>query len=379
MNRKGGLMMKHRSLLIKILFFINICVAAGLIVSYLSGVISPGKFWYAAFFGLSYPLLLILNLLFALIWLISWNRFIFVSLITIAAGYNSLLAIYPVRFSGSGEIHGKKIRVVSFNIHNLYGINPKDTKPAIKDRIIGFLAGQQADIICLQEFYARGEDFSRTMTKYANSVNLDYFSFRNYHEFKNKNQIEAIATFSRFPVVNSGSFQLPGQSLFAIFSDLVLDRDTVRVYNLHLESIRFGKDDYSFYSGLTEPDIEESTPLQEGSKRIFWKLRRAFILRARQVDILKAHLATCRYPVILAGDFNDTPTSYTYHQLTRKLTDSFVESGRGLFMPTYAGNWPSFRIDYILHSDGFRSQAYELFRVDLSDHYPIAVNLVKTN
>jgi len=375
-NREYGKKMKHRSLLTKILFFLNLCAAAGLVVSYLAGVISPGKFWYAAFFGLAYPLLLILNIIFVIIWLITWNRLIFISLISIAAGYNNIQAIFPVRLSEPVEIPGRKIRIVSFNVHSLYGINPAVHAPEIKNRIVGFLAGQQADIICLQEFHANGEDFSRTMTGFAGSFHLKYFSFMNYREFENKRKIEAIATFSRFPVVNTGTFRLPGHSLFAIFSDLVIGRDTIRVYNLHLESIRFGKDDYTFYSGLTEPDIEENTTIQEGSKRIFWKLRKAFITRSKQVDILKGDIATCRYPVILAGDFNDTPASYTYHQLTRRLRDSFRESGRGLFMPTYAGNWPSFRIDYILYSGEFRSQAYKMFDVDLSDHYPIATNLL---
>jgi endonuclease/exonuclease/phosphatase (EEP) superfamily protein YafD len=108
-----------------------------------------------------------------------------------------------------------------------------------------------------------------------------------------------------------------------------------------------------------------------------WKLRKAFIIRSTQVNTLSAHIASCPYPVILSGDFNDTPSSYTYHQLVMKLTDSFVESGNGLFMNTYAGKFPSFRIDYILHSDWFRSVSYQTMQVDISDHYPIAATLYK--
>ncbi|MCX6267140.1 MAG: endonuclease/exonuclease/phosphatase family protein [Bacteroidetes bacterium] len=369
--------MKKRSILKTMLYFLNLCAVSCLLASYMSEFISPDKFWVLAFFGLAYPVFLIINIIFVIFWLITWNRFIFVSLIAILAGFNSLQAIYPVRFSKQESTSYSKVRIVSYNVHSLYGNEKPDSKQETKSKVTEFLARQNADIICVQEFFATGEDYSQTLSKFAKSIHLGYYSFKNYRELGNKRKINAIATFSRFPIVNSGCFRLPGRSHYAIFSDVIMGRDTVRVYNLHLESIRFGSADYSFYSNLTEPDVEEPSLIKEGSKRMLWKLRRAFILRSKQVLVLKEHLASCTYPVILSGDFNDTPTSFTYHQLTGKLTDSFIESGHGLFMSTYAGKFPSFRIDYILHSDKFRSISYHTSEVDLSDHFPITTTLVK--
>ncbi len=369
--------MKGRSVLKTILYFLNFIAVVCLLVSYLSGYISPDKAWILAFFGLSYPIFLIINLLFVFLWLIAWNRFIFVSLVAILIGFNNLRAIYPIVFSKPDYPQNVKIKIVSFNVHSLYGNQRADNQQETKSKVTEFLALQHADIICVQEFFAIGEDFSQTLLKFTNSIHLDYYSFKNYREFNNKLKINAIATFSRFPIVNFGCLRLPGRSHYAIFSDIVMNGDTVRVYNVHLESIRFGNEDYSFYSHLTEPDIEEGTPIKEGSKRMLWKLRKAFIIRSKQVNILSAHIASCPYPVILAGDFNDTPSSYTYHQLTKRLSDSFLESGHGLFKSTYAGKLPSFRIDYVLHSEAFRSVAYRTFEVNLSDHYPISTTLVK--
>jgi endonuclease/exonuclease/phosphatase family metal-dependent hydrolase len=369
--------MKGRSILKNILYFLNICAAASLAASYLAGFISPDTFWPLAFFGLSYPIFLIINIVFIILWLVTWKRFIFVSLVTILAGYQNLMAIYPLRLSDPEKLPLTKIKIVSYNVHSLYGNQKADSKKKTKSKVTEFLAGQRADIICVQEFFAIGEDFSQTLATFAGSIHLGYYSFKNYQEFSNKRKINAIATFSRYPIVNFGCFRLLDHSHFATFSDIVLNRDTIRVYNLHLESIRFGYEDYTFYSHLTEPDQEEITPIREGSKRMLWKLRKAFILRSKQVNILAEHIATCPYPVILAGDFNDTPSSYTYHQLTKRLKDSFIESGKGLFMPTYAGKLPSFRIDYVLHSEKFKSESYTKFNVDLSDHYPITTTLVK--
>jgi len=151
--------------------------------------------------------------------------------------------------------------------------------------------------------------------------------------------------------------------------------DTIRIYNLHLESIRFGNDDYSFYSQLTDPD-KDATPIKEGSKRMIWKMRKAFMLRSKQVHQLARHVKASPYPVILAGDFNDTPSSYTYHQLTTDLSDAYKEAGEKFMEGTYSGKLPSFRIDYILHSKEFHTLSYKKFDVDLSDHFPIAATMV---
>jgi endonuclease/exonuclease/phosphatase family metal-dependent hydrolase len=370
-------MMKGRSILKNIICFLNVCAVAGLFASYLSGYISPDRFWILAFFGISYPVLLIVNLLFVLFWLITWKRFVFVSLIIIVAGYHNLLAIYPIHFSHPEPLPGAKIKIVSYNVHSLYGNQIADNRQETKSKVTEFLARQDADIICVQEFFAIGEDFSQTLSKFANSIHLDYYSFKNYQDFNNKRKINAIATFSRFPIVNTGFLRLPDHGLYAIYSDMIMNGDTIRLYNLHLESIRFGNEDYSFYSHLTGPDPDEVIPIREGSKRMLWKLRKAFIIRSKQVDILTGQIASCPYPVILAGDFNDTPFSYTYHQLTKELNDSFIERGHGLFQSTYAGKFPAFRIDYILHSERFQAIAYTTFEVELSDHYPVTTTLVK--
>jgi len=100
------------------------------------------------------------------------------------------------------------------------------------------------------------------------------------------------------------------------------------------------------------------------------KLKTAYIKRAEQVDSISAHINNCPHPVIVCGDFNDTPVSYAYRKLTRGLKDAFITTGKGLGN-TYLGIFPSFRIDYILHSLDFVPLIFEKVNVELSDHYPI--------
>lgn len=354
-----------------LLYALNIGAAAALGASYLAGYISPEKAWILAFFGISYPVILAINLLFIVFWLITWKRFIFVSLATVIAGYSQLLAIFPLHLRPAATGNNRELAIVSFNVHSFGGPGKPGDRTKIKKQTASFVAGEKADIVCIQEFYSYGEDQPGILARFAGAAGLMHYDYRPYFDYKNKQKMSGFATFSRFPVISTGHLRLADGGRFALFSDLLIDSDTVRVYNVHLESIRFAQEDYSFYTTLTGPDEDEQTPIRQGSLRLLAKMKKAFITRAGQVDILKHHLSTCQHPVIIAGDFNDTPSSYTYRQLVPELSDSYVSSGSGLFGSTYAGKFPSFRIDYILYGKNFRSTGYRRSVSGLSDHYSI--------
>ena len=135
----------------------------------------------------------------------------------------------------------------------------------------------------------------------------------------------------------------------------------------------FSHDDYKYIDDL-QKDVQAEDV--EHSKNIVKRLKRAFIKRAKQAELIEYSISLSPYPVIVCGDFNDTPSSYTYNTVSKKLTDSFVESGNG-FGRSYVGAFPSFRIDYILHSDQFIAYNFKTIREELSDHYPIITSLEK--
>jgi endonuclease/exonuclease/phosphatase family metal-dependent hydrolase len=246
--------------------------------------------------------------------------------------------------------------------------------------VTDFLVQEYPDILCIQEFFLRSEDSLKVLQKFTSGLHADHYYMKNYVEIKDKRKIFAIATFSRFPMTGLGYLMTNNHNVFAIYTDVIMGHDIIRVYNIHLESIRFGKDDYSFYSQLTDQtrDQDNSFDLRQGIFNIFAKLKKAFLIRADQVDLLKGNIARSPYPVIVCGDFNDTPGSYTYHKMTTGFHDSFRKAGNGLLGNTYAGNFPSFRIDYILYDDSFTAYNYRKNSIDLSDHYPIQVFLKKT-
>lgn len=356
-----------------LMLVVNIFASTALLCSYAASFISPREFWLFAFFGIAYPIILSVNLLFIVFWLVQWNRMIFISLLTVLLGFGHVRAMFPFRFSEEETVR-VPLKVLSFNVHSLYGKQTGGSVSEARFRVTDFLAGEGADLVCIQEFYAIGEEYLKTLHKFSRSINLGYFYFKNYREFWQKTKINAIATFSRYPIAGEGFFRQEDKSTFGIFTDIVVKGDTIRVYNLHLESIRLGNDDYSFYSQLTDPAADEKN-FSKGSKKMIWKLKKAFILRSQQVETLRNHMNSCPYPVIICGDFNDTPTSFAYHQLSAGKKDAFISSGSEWIGSTYAGRFPAFRIDYILYDDHFSSVYYGRRDVELSDHYPIVAGL----
>jgi len=345
-----------------------------LLLSYAAGYISPAKFWIFAFFGIAYPVFLLLNIFFVLFWILLLKKYFLLSLVTILIGYDQMQSLVPFRFTGERNLPSGAMKVLTFNVHSLYGMTNHDYNPHTPSKVMDFIASEKPDILCIQEFYAVGQDYQKILEHVTSKIKIDHYFFHNYFDVTDMKKIDALAIFSKYPIVRTGSVTFMDRNTMAIFTDIIVNSDTFRVFNLHLESIRFGDEDYSFYSHLTIPN-GENVKITKGSMKIFGKLKKAFILRAEQVDIMKEQIRKSPYPVIVCGDFNDTPFSYTYHILEKGLNDSYRKAGEGLFGSTYAGKFPSYRIDYILFDDHFSAFNYIRYNTDLSDHFPVAVYL----
>lgn len=242
-----------------------------------------------------------------------------------------------------------------------------------RNNILSNLAEINPDILCLQEFYTSEEkgDFNN-IEAIKNLMKTKYFHCE-YTATLRELDHWGIATFSKYPIVNQGKIVFNTKSNnVCIYSDIVINQDTVRVYNIHLQSISFSKGDNKFLDDVFSKEQDAKDEIWN-SRRILRRLKRAFLMRAKQVEIVATHIKTCRYKIILCGDFNDTASSYAYQKLSKNLKDAFIEKGLG-FGRTYAGKWPQFRIDYILHSKQLRCNKFQRFDETFTDHYPITAS-----
>ncbi len=359
-----------KKLLYRILLGVNVFFAISLLMSYLAVIINPEDFALPAFFGLSYPYLLLINIILAVIWAMLLKLEALLSVVVIAIGFTHFSNyIQLTRPKGS---KADTFKVLSYNVRLFNYFENKNGTNSEK-KVLEFLKTQKADIICLQEFFISG-DPAKEESAIITELGGNYFSHVKILA-SGKNRYYGIATFSRFPIISRGEIIHPGSSSLSIYTDILIRNDTFRIYNNHLQSFRLRRMERSFIEEMTIPNEKEK--LGE-VKDISISLKKGFVRRAQQAQVLKNHINKSPFPVIVAGDFNDTPVSYTYRKIRNKLNDSFVNSGYGAGF-TYKGNYPPNRIDYILYDNALINSYFEIIKVRYSDHYPIVAYFRKKN
>jgi len=349
---------------------VNFIFSGALLISTLSAFISPAKFWILAFFGLASPYLLLINFGFIIYWSVLWRRLFLVSCIAIGLSSFQFSSFISFPFGAPHLKQGESsFRILSYNVRSFNRYNWLNDTSA-RNGIIGFIRKEQPSVICFQEFYTM-EMGSFTLEELSKMLINTEYKHICYTSGKHVKSHFGIATFSCFPIINKGVIKFENTQNVCIYSDLVIKNDTVRVYNNHLQSIRFIKEDYDFMDTLR---FEYSESQVKEIKGISYKLKDAFIKRAEQVDIISEHIRHSPYPVIVCGDFNDTPFSYTYHTMRGSLKDAFKVSGAGI-SNSYNGPFPSYRIDFILHSKDISSYDFMTNTILLSDHYPLECSM----
>jgi endonuclease/exonuclease/phosphatase family metal-dependent hydrolase len=364
---------KKRSWWHRFVLWINYAVIICLLLSYLAPYVSPFIFWPLAFFGIAYPIFLILNLLFVIYWLILWRMRFLYSFITILVGINMLFGYvqFNLKKTPDSAIRAKhKLKFMSFNT-KLFDLYNWSHNLETRSKIFDLLKSESPDIICMQEFYTSDKGPMQNLDTLVKFQRAKFFHSEYMVTLRGTDHW-GMATFSSYPIVNRGhiDFNVQGNN-GCIYTDIKIDEDTIRVYNTHLQSMHFSYRDYKYVESVL--DAKELGEMN-ASRTILRRLKWAFRRRAGQADIISEHIRACRYPVIVCGDFNDTPASYTYHTLSKGMKDAFLESGNG-FGQTYYGKFPSFRIDYVLHSKSILSWDFRTIISDLSDHYPVCCSI----
>lgn len=261
------------------------------------------------------------------------------------------------------------LKVMSYNV-KLFDLYNRPHNIVTRNKIIELIKDQSPNIICLQEFYTDDTNTFNTLDTLLKTLQA-----KNYHTEYLKTVLEkhhfGLATFSTYPIINRDRVAIFSErDNGCIYTDVKIGNDTLRIYNIHLQSIHLSNVVYidSVLKTRTREIFEHST------KNIISKLFGAFRKRAPQADEVVQHMKNCRYPIIVCSDLNDTPSSYTYRTVKNNLADAFKETGMG-FGETYAGKIPFLRIDYIFHSTNLKAIEFNVIPEKLSDHYPICSKL----
>ena len=341
---------------------INFIIVIALFIAYLAVYISPEKYWMPSLFGLAYPFILTGNVFFIGFWLLFKPRYLLLSLIAIVIGWG-FVSRY-VQLNGE-EIEAGDVKIISYNVRYFVGDENLSQKECA-NKIVTFLDEQNADIICLQEARLRKKsifNLPKTVKKLGSI---------NHYQYARSSTTYGSVTMTRYPIINMGEIRFDESRNMTIYTDVIINDDTVRIFNVHLQSYKIDPNKYSIIDSL---GVNQEQDLKE-VREMSYKFKKAFQMRAGQVREIRKYIDNSPFDVIVCGDFNDTPVSFAYQKIKGDLTDAFVNSGKGLGR-TYIGKLPSFRIDNIFHSDNFESYNFQTYDFRLSDHLPISCELVR--
>lgn len=334
--------MKNLGLIDKFIFILNSLFATLLLLSYLNYYISPNTITFFSLISLVIPVLIVINLLFAVYWLIRLKKQILLSLFVLAIGYQYIAKFYT--FREKEVLMTDDVKIMSYNVRmfNLYNwINEKN----VDEKIYDFINAKDPDILCIQEYHS----------SLKKGLKYPY----EYVKISNENNHFGHAIFSKFKIINSGSLNFSNSGNNAIFADIIKNRDTIRVYNIHLESLNLSpKEDYF---------------TQENSEKFRRRVEKAFKIQENQAILIADHIKKTNLKSIICGDFNNTAFSWVYHHLKKGKNDAFEVAGKG-FGRTYDYKLPV-RIDYILTDDLIKVNNFKTYEVKFSDHFPIMARI----
>ena len=334
--------MKNLSLFDKFVFFVNSLLAGITLVSFSSYYISPNSVPFISFTSLLIPLFIVLNTLFIIYWALRLKKQLFISVITLLIGFQYVSSFYS--FNEKKVLLANDLKLMSYNVRmfNLYNwIDEKD----IDQKIFDFINSKDPDILCLQEFHSAKKVGFKFPYKYVKTA-------------KNQNHFGQ-AIYSKYKIINRGSLDFKNSNNNAIFIDILKGKDTLRVYNVHLETLRI------------IPKEEKLS--QENTERLKQRIEKAFTTQEKQIALILKSLEGLQHKSIICGDFNNTAFSWAYKKLKNGKNDAFEEAGEG-FGNTFDFPFP-FRIDFILPDKTIKINNFKTFHVKYSDHFPIMARL----
>lgn len=345
----------------KVLRWANLLWILLTLLTYLSPYINPQTFWPFALLGSLFPWLLLGNFLFVLLWVILRSPYFLMSVACLLIGWGNIQTFIGLAGTSKAEPLKQQLKVLTYNLYGLRLLPDKGRTTRGKDdqEYLAYLDAsvRPIDLWCVQE------SSHSISPQHASHLDLTHHHALKYHK---------TGIFSRYPILEKGELIKSERGNQSVWTDINVNGTRIRVYSIHLASTKISS---------TAQRLAEEGDLQEREtwrdiRSVIGSYKRASQLRAKEALEIAKHIAASPYPVIVCGDFNETPVSFVYRTIrqAKQLQDAFVQAGRGVGT-TYGGVLPALRIDYILVDPFFTVRSHEIQRVLFSDHYPVSCTL----
>ncbi len=338
------------------------CSVGGLWLSAASQYVSPATFRYAAVMGLSFPVWLVGTAFFLVFSLLFARRTAWISALGLLSCVMSIRCYVPVNLPSPPP--RRSIRVLTYNTMQ-FGAAAHDEHD--RNAVAAYMLKSDADIICYQE----GHTTPKEWEKYIIPLLRKTYPYRDTTSFASYNNL---GCFSKYPIVSSELVYRTGFNASLAYKIVCDGGDTLLVVNNHFASNRLNPEDRKIYKQMVKDP--EDAPMKRGVRLLVKKVTDAAVLRAGQADSVSKYIATHRqnYPVIVCGDFNDTPISYCRKKMAKGMTDAYVATGMGVGR-SFNRDAIFVRIDNMFCSPDLKPYGAHVDNsINVSDHYPLYCN-----
>ncbi len=354
----------------------NITVAILFLLGCYASYFNPTTFWFLGLLTLGLLYFFAILLIFIIFWLFVKWKFMLIGIITFAIAWQPLCQIIKIKQGDDFKVAKlpTSLRVMSWNVEH-FDILEHKTHPERKQEMFDIIKKYSPDVACFQEMV--GGDFDSTAINYVPDIAKElnykyyYYSYDKRDDFDSKHHY-GIITFSRFPIIQKYTYSPPETNYNSIFQsiDVAFGNDTFRVFNVHLQSLKFSDVSRQY---IEDPTLKGEIDIEK-SKNIISKFKTGFAKRKLQSERVKKSMNESPYKVIICGDFNDVPNSYAYNTIGKGLKNAYAEKGTGIGR-TFASISPTLRIDNIFIDKKLSVEQFVSIKKKLSDHFPIVADV----
>ena len=361
-KRERGFLWKLLVFVLAILAFIGLIAMA---LSVVNPYVNPKHLVWTSFFGLAFWEIFLFNLLVFIALLLLWSRKVWIAVLALAIAIPGLKKSYSL---GRQKKEEGFIRVMNYNVHRFSHIDGQTEEEAFANQLINKVIDNNPDVLCCQEFNAFkvGVPRNKCIELFAQKAGFQYIYYNSKRSFGGN------VIFSKYPLHKEMADKGIGAEITTggLVSVDAGEKGRFYLANLHLLSFNVTNDEIDVLTNSSELRHQFDTI----GMSVIKKLKYAFDRRADEIELVLESLEPLDGPIVVCGDFNDTPMSFTYKRMQDAgFVDSFIKSGRGI-KPTFAWKLPLMRIDYIWGNKHIKPLKFKRFKDKASDHYPIMLD-----
>lgn len=337
------------------------------------GMVDPAEDTKYAILCLGYPLLLVLLVAVMILWLVLRQWLIAsIAVVALLVTAGPLTTYFPLNI-GSPDLSQREaqnsFKLLTYNVMNF---DDFDGTVHERNRTVQYILDTDADVVCLQE---GSQEMRFTEIKVIRSILPELLERYPYYT----RGIDDMVLLSKYPFEKCDDSVVRGREKVVSYN-VHIGGQTVKIFNCHLQSIGLTMNDKEIYKQITEINglnhLEPMEAVREVRSNLFSKLSAAFKARAEQARELRNLIDKSEGNVIVCGDFNDTPGSYSYRTVRGDdMRDAYLDCAFGPAI-TYHDNRFYFKIDHVLYRGNLKAVDIERGRIDASDHYPLLATFV---